>query len=655
MKQLFTFLLCYSTAFLCLSQSFEPPEMRFKKGLEENFNEDFGELTDDQDAIYIFDTKDYYYGISAEVLSLYEDRHVRMKILDTDALDLGDVSFKYISEDNYQSIGNIKASCYTMENGELVEHKLKKKDIFRTKLDDRISEVTFAIPNVKEGSIIEYEYQIISKRKWRPDTWYFSKNYPVAYSQVTFTIPEWFEFSRYARGYQGLVLDDTELTMTQLGAGYQAQPSVKYIWGKENLKAFKDEDYTANSDDFKEQIQFRLNSYSFPGESKTFNTTWQNLNKNLLEDDYADQQKDKKVIVDLVSTVTAGITDQKEIIRAIFDYVNENVEIEKQGWVYTSKPVKKVLNDKTGNIADANLLLVNMLQSAGIEAYPMLISTRSDGYIDQTYPTMQAFTYPVAYINIDDEHLILNATSDYRPYYLPSSEDFNLSGWVVRKENYGWVEIEDLAPKSMRFYKIDGILSEDGTYSGTVKVESNNYLSVSDRANINEDSVEERFQKLYSGENDIIISETNHSDLEDDYENFSFSAEFEIDDHAQSINNFIYFSPIIFEAENENPFTLEDRKYPVDFPYPRTNIQSITITLPDGYRLEEIPQPVIVNFSNIASISINVTEINNAVQIQLKEMLKETVIEPKDYRDLQKYIDKVIQETSKQLTLVKSE
>ncbi len=652
-----TLILLFIISIFCSAQAqdVEPPQMKFGKGLAENFDQEFSDIIDNQEAVYIFDKLDLYYGIDGEKLALYEDYHARIKVLDGEASDIGNIKIRYIVEDKYQNIFDIKACSYTLENGAVVEHKLKKKDIFKTRINDRITELSFAIPNVKEGAIFEYTFKKSSRRKYSPNTYYFSNDYPVAYSQVTFNIPEWFAFTNYSRGVRPYVIQDYEGATTDLGTNYADYSSTKYIWAKTNLEAFEDEDFTANSLDFRDQMQFRLNSINWPGETmQTFNTTWTNLNDNLLQDDYASQLKDKKDIDEIVGKLVYGLSNEGEIIKALFDYVVENVALEEEGWVYTSKPVKRVLIDKSGNVADANLLLINMLQSAGIEAYPMLISTRTDGYIDMNYPTMRAFTYPVAYVNSEGKDLILNATSASRPYFLPRLIDYNLSGWLVREQNPTWVEIEDMAPNSLRYYNITAQLSEDGTYSGDVTVSSKNYLSVSDRVSINDDSVEDRLLELYSGTKDIEITNTDHTDLNDAYSNFSYNGSFEIKNHGQSINDFIYFSPLIFEIQDENPFTKEERNYPVDFPYPRSTIHAINVTLPEGYQLEETPEPVIVQFGDMASIRIIMKELNGTFQIQVKEDLKETVIQPEYYQDLRKYIDKVIEQTTKQVTLVKS-
>jgi hypothetical protein len=56
--------------------------------------------------------------------------------------------------------------------------------------------------------------------------------------------------------------------------------------------------------------------------------------------------------------------------------------------------VKKAYKDKTGNVAEINLMLTAMLRYAGLNANPVLVSTRSNGIA--IFPNRTAFNYVIA-------------------------------------------------------------------------------------------------------------------------------------------------------------------------------------------------------------------------------------------------------------------
>ena len=56
--------------------------------------------------------------------------------------------------------------------------------------------------------------------------------------------------------------------------------------------------------------------------------------------------------------------------------------------------MRKAYKDKTGNVAEINLMLTAMLRYAGINANPVLVSTRSNGIA--LFPNRTAFNYVIA-------------------------------------------------------------------------------------------------------------------------------------------------------------------------------------------------------------------------------------------------------------------
>ncbi len=63
-----------------------------------------------------------------------------------------------------------------------------------------------------------------------------------------------------------------------------------------------------------------------------------------------------------------------------------------------------------------------------------------------------------------------------------------------------------------------------------------------------------------------------------------------IEDNVEEAGNLAYFTPLLFEKTKENPFKLEDRKFPVDFGYATEEIYRLTIDIPKNYQLDKGPK-----------------------------------------------------------------
>src|SRR5580658_10098601 len=90
--------------------------------------------------------------------------HMRVKILNKKAFDdLATVRVRlYQPSDDPEKLEKVVASTFNLENGQVTEVKLEKKDIFEDRTGGDWSEMRFTLPAVKEGSIIDYTYVVRS-------------------------------------------------------------------------------------------------------------------------------------------------------------------------------------------------------------------------------------------------------------------------------------------------------------------------------------------------------------------------------------------------------------------------------------------------------------------------------------------------------------
>src|ERR1700730_15834346 len=91
--------------------------------------------------------------------------HERIKILNKKAFDQLATARIGLgrNENDAEKVDKLVASTYNLENGQVVEVKLDKKDIFQDKVNKEYTEVRFTLPAIHEGSIIDYSYTVTSK------------------------------------------------------------------------------------------------------------------------------------------------------------------------------------------------------------------------------------------------------------------------------------------------------------------------------------------------------------------------------------------------------------------------------------------------------------------------------------------------------------
>src|SRR5687768_6995230 len=142
--------------------------------------------------------------------SLIFKRHKLIHILHNSAYDLANVTIPlYVDGKFEESVEKLRAVTYNLENGKVVQSKLEKHNVFNERVDKKKTIKKFTLPQVKEGSILEYEYEIKSDFIDRPDPWFFqSQTSPELWSEFSFSVPEFFSYNLITSGYQPMFLSE---------------------------------------------------------------------------------------------------------------------------------------------------------------------------------------------------------------------------------------------------------------------------------------------------------------------------------------------------------------------------------------------------------------------------------------------------------------
>jgi len=89
----------------------------------------------------------------------------RVKIYDKDKsedwLNL-DISLQENESNSRETLNSVKAYVYNLENDKISETKVDKSSKFKSKENKYVTVNKFAFPNIKNGSVIEYQYEVLS-------------------------------------------------------------------------------------------------------------------------------------------------------------------------------------------------------------------------------------------------------------------------------------------------------------------------------------------------------------------------------------------------------------------------------------------------------------------------------------------------------------
>lgn len=188
---------------------------------------------------------------------------IRIKILKEKAVNRAEIKLSYYAKNKRENISNISGVSYNLDaNGKIEESKLEGRNIYDKVIDKEFSEISFALPNVKTGTVFEYRYKTTRKSYSYLPSWKFQNNIPVIYSAYKVTIPEYFQFTI-------LVTKRQEI---EKKASTGIREGMWYIM--HNIKGLKDEPYSSGRIDYVQRLDFQLSNINSPGYSEDFRTTW---------------------------------------------------------------------------------------------------------------------------------------------------------------------------------------------------------------------------------------------------------------------------------------------------------------------------------------------------------------------------------------------
>ncbi|MEC4004685.1 DUF3857 domain-containing protein [Flavobacterium sp. SUN052] len=579
----------------------------------------------------------------------------------------------YIGGTSKESVTFDEAITYNLVNEKIEKTKAKKESEFDENINKYWNKKKLVMPNVKVGSIIEFQYTIRSKRFQELRDWYFQYQIPVEYSEFTTVIPEFYVYNSNQKGFlfprvttekkRKRVHLSTMLRENGHGMA-EGQKStyleddfeydeIKTNYISENLSAMKDEAYVNNINNYMSCVSNELNYIAYPNKPlKTFTTDWKAVTKTIYDEGDFSLELDKTGYFDKdIDNVISGLNTSDEKISVIFNFLKSKLSWNKSYGLFCNSGVRKAYLDKVGNVAEINLILTSMLRYAGLKANPVLVSTRSNGIA--FFPSITAFNYVICAIELPEGIILLDATDNFSiPNILPTRV-LNWKGRMIR--NDGTSEEVDLMPKqiSNEVTNIGYTLNLDGTIVGKLKKQYFDYLAWNFRDKNNYNKEESYLEQLETSQN-IIINEYTRENSQNlgkpIIESYSFSDK----KSCEIVANKLYFSPLLFLASTENPFKQESREFPIDFSFPISKRFNVLIDVPEGYIVESIPTQANINIiENIGNFKYLVANTGNKIQVSATFSINQAIVPADYYEILKSFFKQVIEKQTEKIVLKK--
>ncbi|GGF69822.1 transglutaminase domain-containing protein [Wenyingzhuangia marina] len=606
-------------------------------------------------AVVLFDIGKTSFIDTDKGLEIKFTRHKRIKIFDKSASNYAEITIPYYV-DGYgktEIIKNIKAVTFTIENNRLVETKLDPSNIYDEQINERWYQKKFVFPNVQEGSVFEYTYELKTPFFFNIPDWTFQDRIPTIYSEYEARMVPFYDYVFIAQGIKKFDYQNSKISNSERTYARVEFKDYIHTYVLKDVPAFKDESYITSVNDYIMKMDFQMAKIKYPtGGTKDIMSTWTGLNEALIKHkNFGKYLKSasryaKKIIEEELSLNDLNPTEKAQ---KIIEYVKNNFIWNGFHGKYARKSVKEFVNKHEGNVAEINLFLIAMLNEAGIEAKPIILSTRSHGKIPIEYPFDHITNYVIAFVNISPAFLT-DATKDHLPYNMLPVKCLNEKGIIVdEEEEVKWVNLSSQL-ESLERINIQHITNPSTLNTDVIiAMQSTNYDAYQNR-----DLFENNTTKIKNHYTSKVGEISNVKTLNFDNERYPYAINFKGSYQSEQIVNKIVIKPFLNFPKRKNNLTQEERSYPVDFEYIKDRQFSATITIPKNYIINNLPENYKVD-DELVSINLSYTNNENTVFVVGNYKFKKAVYVPEEYTRVKSYLNTIVNKFNQYVVLEKTQ
>lgn len=590
---------------------------------------------------------------------------VRKKIFNEEGKDEGNVTISLydpIRGANREEISSMRASTYNLVGGKVERTKASGKEQQRTRLNDYRTEVSMALPNVKNGSVVEYSYTLVSDYIYNLTSWKFQEDIPVAYNFLDFTIPQYFNYQISQLG-NVVDLDYTEEPIAETftyqwrsepkaGGGYDKgtstlnSNSVRRKATARDVRAFEDEPLMSNPIDRPARIEFQLSTIQMPNSPvKNIAQDYTQFSTEILGWSTFGGKLDAKGFAKDQVAMVEGSTDIDKA-KTLYNWLSKNTTWNQVYGISGNEAGREVVRKKVGSVGDINLTLVAILRAAGLRAYPVILSTRGHGAVHPVFPSLQDFNYVIVSTTIDDKEYLLDATSGL-PFGTIPSRCFNGQGWRLSVNGGTWVDLKNGMHKTS---VSSTITFDEETINSEMTVKYGGHSGINFVRKARE-SGEEGVDKIFS-----------EALEEGTLQNFHWTDSLGVEKPVVTFDwlrenedpDIIYLNPLPYAAVSEVPFKREERFSNIDYRY-KMNVTALSkIHLPEGYAVE-LPEPIrMILPEKGASFTYTVNNVSGVVTILSRFQLNKLEYTPEEYQQLKKFYEVMVEKNAQAIILKKT-
>jgi len=580
-----------------------------------------------------------YYGSK-----LVTEKRVRIKVFNAKGYKHASIRIPYYSKRRVARIKDLEGLVYNLDTaGNVVIQKLEKKDFFKEKAEDNIGIINFTFPNLKPGSVVEFRYRKIEKDIARIDSWIIQDEIPVRQAYCVVTTPN------TSRIYEKVLGADTIEQKKDFITSGNAR-LVKRTYSRENIPSFRYEPFMSSvKDNLLKVIFILIPQASFTTDLMTPKVRWTVFGTTFLKSPFIEGQIKKNLkgaepIVDSAKKIKL----LSERIRYVYEQVQKHIP---EAGEQTAFPedMTDAWEQKHGSTAETNLALLNLLRKSGVDAHPLLVSTRENGRINTEFPSPGQLNGLNVLAQDSTEFFVMDASLKYQSPFIPPFNILNRQALLLKEKDVEWVTITDNRPLLKNQVNITGLFTDSGYIQGSAYNIFYDYYKSMMLDSTSEEDKKDYFNKKPDGLK--LISATYENTLND---NQPLIQKLEFDYTGSNTGDYYFINPQLLASTNSNPFIQTNRHTDIDLGSRQELVLKLNLEFPSSYIVDFVPSNILVRAPDSSFMYKRIVTYDSIrVAYYQSFEIREPLFYKEDYPGVKEFFDRVYALMAEEIVLKK--
>jgi hypothetical protein len=430
----------------------------------------------------------------------------------------------------------------------------------------------------------------------------------------------------------------------------------------QNVPAFQIEDYMPPGNELKMRVDF---VYSEGNDEKDPDKFWKNEGKSQFQrvEDFVGKRKAmEQAVAQIVGPNDSAETKLQKIYARVQQLRNTLFEAEK-----TEQEQKREKRKDTNNVEDVwkngygsgrqlTWLYLGLVRAAGLEAYPVLVSRRDEYFFKSAYMNPSQLNDNVVLVKLNGADIYCDPGTPFTPYGLLPWAETATAGLRLDKQGGSWVKTS-LPPGSTSLItrKADMKLTDTGSLEGKLTVTFSGLEAVWRR--LEERNQDETNRKKFLEDQireyipvGIEVDLTNKPDWGASSQTLVAEYDLKVPGWASGAGRRALLPVGLFGGPEKHVFEHANRVHPIYFHYPSNKVDDVTIELPLGWQVSNLP-PLQNLDAKAALYSLKAENNKGALHLTRQVNLELLLVDLKSYPTLRNFFQTVRTGDEQQIVL----